>query len=91
MASRTSANAPSKENRRPASPRTSRANCKAKASLPQGQPYVPLKFRQGDYWQELAEELNLAIEALKQHSAEGPADLDHDENSCPELLETVAN
>jgi nitrogen fixation/metabolism regulation signal transduction histidine kinase len=59
--------------------------------LAQGKPFSPVKFRKGDYWQELAEELNLAVEALrKQRLAEEPAASDQQENSRPEVLETVA-
>ena len=39
--------------------------------LAQGRPFSPVKFREGDYWQELAEELNQAVAALsKQRSAD---------------------
>jgi nitrate/nitrite-specific signal transduction histidine kinase len=39
--------------------------------LAQGRPFSPVTFREGDYWQELAEELNQAVAALsKQRSVE---------------------
>ncbi len=53
--------------------------------LAEGKPFSPVKFRKGDYWQELAEELNLAVEALGKHRlAEEPATADdRDEIGIP--------
>jgi len=59
--------------------------------LAEGKPFSPVKFRKGDYWQEMAEELNLAVEALrKQRSAEEPAASGHNGNSLIKDLEPVA-
>ena len=39
--------------------------------LAEGKPFSPVKFRKGEYWQEMADELNRAVEALsKQRPAE---------------------
>ena len=60
--------------------------------LAEGKPFSPVKFRKDDYWQEMAEELNLAIETLmKQRSAEEPAASDDNENRQLQDLETVAS
>jgi hypothetical protein len=60
--------------------------------LAEGKPFSPIKFRKGDYWQEMAEELNLAVEALrKQRLAEEAASSDDNENSRLDALETVAS
>ncbi len=64
---------------------------RALRELAEGKPFSPIRFRKGDYWQEMAEELNRAVAALtKQRAAEEPAATDHNESSCLEDLETVA-
>ena len=58
--------------------------------LAQGRPFSPVKFREGDYWQELAEELNQAVEALrKQRSDEDLAASDQREIDRSQVLETA--
>jgi len=57
--------------------------------LAQGRRFSPVKFREGDYWQELAEELNQAVEALtRQRSAEELAASEQQENIRSEVLES---
>jgi nitrogen fixation/metabolism regulation signal transduction histidine kinase len=59
--------------------------------LAEGKPFSPLKFRKGDYWQEMAEELNRAVETLrKQRSAEEPSASERNVSSRLADLETVA-
>lgn len=59
--------------------------------LAEGKPFSPVKFRKGEYWQEMADELNRAVEALsKQRLTEEPAASGHSGDSCMECLETAA-
>jgi hypothetical protein len=59
--------------------------------LAEGKPLKPVTFRKDDYWQEMAGELNRAVEALtKQRSAAETATTDDDENHCSQVMETVA-
>ncbi len=59
--------------------------------LAAGKPFSPVKFRKGDYWQEMADELQLAVEALrKQRSAEEPAAAGRIQDTRVENQEIVA-
>jgi len=56
--------------------------------LAEGKPVSPLTFRKGDYWQEMAEELNRAVEVLrKERLAEESAAFGHNENGRSKDLE----
>ncbi len=58
--------------------------------LAEGRPLAPVKFRKGDYWQEMAGELNRAVEALRKQRADDEAATADDGDHRPEALETVA-
>jgi hypothetical protein len=40
-------------------------------SLAEGKPYTPVKFRESDFWADMAEELNAAVEMLTQQRLRG--------------------
>jgi hypothetical protein len=59
--------------------------------LAEGKPYSRVTFRKGDFWQEMAGELNRAVETLReQRSAEHPAGFGRNGESRGKELETVA-
>jgi len=64
---------------------------RALRELARGRPFSPVKFRKGDYWQDMADELNLAVEVLKEPwSAEDPAASGYEVDSPRDGLEIVA-
>jgi len=64
---------------------------RALRDLADGKQYKRVAFRKGDFWQEMADELNRAVETLQdQRSEEVPAGFAHDGECRSKDLETVA-
>jgi len=56
--------------------------------LAEGKPFAPVKFRKGDFWAELADELNAAVQTLSSRAAaEEPEPPDHGGSDPQESLE----
>ena len=63
---------------------------RALRDLAEGKPYSRVAFRKGDFWQEMADELNNAVETLQeQHSLDDPSGFAHNGECRPKELETV--
>ncbi len=64
---------------------------RALRDLAERKKYSPVAFRKGDFWQEMADELNRAVETLQeQHSVDDPPGYAHNGECRPTELETVA-
>jgi hypothetical protein len=64
---------------------------RALRGLAEGKPYSRVAFRKGDFWQEMADELNRAVETLReQRSVEDSVGLGQNGESRSKELETVA-
>ena len=48
-------------------------------SLAGGESLPPMKFREGDYWQEVAKDFNLMVERLQEEKEQPPAEQDVEE------------